>query len=310
MFLADGGPDFNPSHLVNALFYYRLFKKLDADILDVMTYAARYSAFNPIEHLWAPLSNRLSGVVFSQTIEGETGAPAQQSSLDEASLIEKERVVFDTAMKNIRDDHWNDFEFDNFEMNLDIVECNHDQLLFNDYKQAKAAMKSGIRNLHNHSSIINEFKEMHKHADRHLNEIIFTKCNDKTCCKTFRSEMVRDHFNGKVKFPSPSISKNGHYNTFFQECINQQKRYGDVGQPTAVEKQLGVCDFCPSFAFKSKTEKEKHNGIFHRRQKLPARKPNDKLFKCIFEGCAETFHSLVSLSRHQPAQKHRKRDQV
>ena len=98
-------------------------------------------------------------------------------------------------------------------------------------------MKSGIRNLHNHSSIINEFKEMHKHADRHLNEIIFTKCNNKTCCKTFRSEMVRDHFNGKVKFPSPSISKNGHYNTFFQECINQQKRYSDVGQPTAVEKQ-------------------------------------------------------------------------
>ena len=123
MFLADGGPDFNPSHLVNALFYYRLFKKLDADILDVMTYAARYSAFNPIEHLWAPLSNRLSGVVFSQTIEGETVAPAQQSSLDEASLIEKESVVFDTAMKSIRDDHWNDFEFDNFEMNLDIVEC-------------------------------------------------------------------------------------------------------------------------------------------------------------------------------------------
>ena len=180
MFLADGGPDFNPSHLVNALFYYRLFKKLDADILDVMTYAARYSAFNPIEHLWAPLSNRLSGVVFSQTIERETVAPAQQSSLDEASLIEKESVVFDTAMKSIRDDHWNDLEFDNFEMNLDIVECNHDQLLFNDYKQAKAAMKSGIRNLHNHSSIINEFKEMHKHADRHLNEIIFTKCNDKT----------------------------------------------------------------------------------------------------------------------------------
>ena len=171
-------------------------------------------------------------------------------------------------------------------------------------------MKSGIRNLHNHSSIINEFKEMHKHADRHLNEIIFTKCNDKTCCKTFRSEMVRDHFNGKVKFPSPSISKNGHYNTFFQECINQQKRYGDVGQPTGVEKQLGVCDFCPSFAFKSKTEKEKHNSIFHRRQKLPARKPNVKVFKCLFEGCAETFQSQASLSRHQTAHKHRKRDQV
>ena len=52
MFLTDGGPDFNPSHLANALFYYRLFKKLNADILGVMTYAARYSAINPAEHLW------------------------------------------------------------------------------------------------------------------------------------------------------------------------------------------------------------------------------------------------------------------
>jgi hypothetical protein len=44
MFLSDGGPDFNPSHLVNSLLFYRLFKKIDADILDVMTYAAHYSA--------------------------------------------------------------------------------------------------------------------------------------------------------------------------------------------------------------------------------------------------------------------------
>ena len=42
-------------------------------------------------------------------------------------------------------------------------------------------------------------------ADRHLNEVIFIKCNDKTCCKTFGSEMVCDHFNGKEKLPSPSI---------------------------------------------------------------------------------------------------------
>ena len=51
MFLSDGGHDFNPSHLSNSLFYYRLFKALDADIFGVMTLAARYSAYNPIEHL-------------------------------------------------------------------------------------------------------------------------------------------------------------------------------------------------------------------------------------------------------------------
>ena len=64
--MADGGsPDLNPSHLANALFYYRLFKTIDAGILGILTYVARYSAFNPIEHLWSPLSNKLSSVTFS-----------------------------------------------------------------------------------------------------------------------------------------------------------------------------------------------------------------------------------------------------
>ena len=63
MFLADGGFDFNPSHIAKD-FYYRLFEKLDADILAVMTYAARYSAFSTIKHSWSPLSSKLSNVIF------------------------------------------------------------------------------------------------------------------------------------------------------------------------------------------------------------------------------------------------------
>ena len=42
----------------NILFYWRLF--LDLDMLTVSTYAARYSAYNLIEHLWSPLSNLLA----------------------------------------------------------------------------------------------------------------------------------------------------------------------------------------------------------------------------------------------------------
>lgn len=102
LFLADGGPDFNPSHIANDLYYYRLFKKLDADILGVMTYAARYSAFNPIEHCWSPLSDKLSGVTFSPLEnEDDASAPALQSGLSKDELKEKEKVVFDRAMKSL-----------------------------------------------------------------------------------------------------------------------------------------------------------------------------------------------------------------
>ena len=62
MIMADGGPDFTPISVLNSLYFYRLFKTLKLDILSVFTYAARYSAFNCIEHLWSPLSNKLSGV--------------------------------------------------------------------------------------------------------------------------------------------------------------------------------------------------------------------------------------------------------
>ena len=49
--LSDNGPDFNPSALINTIYCYRLFRHLRMDMLSVWTYAARYSAFNPIEHL-------------------------------------------------------------------------------------------------------------------------------------------------------------------------------------------------------------------------------------------------------------------
>ena len=35
MVLADGGPDFTPASMVNTLYYYRLYKKLDLDFISV-----------------------------------------------------------------------------------------------------------------------------------------------------------------------------------------------------------------------------------------------------------------------------------
>ena len=54
------------------LFYYRLFKELDYDMLSVSTYTARYSAYNPIERAWSPLSHMLAGVIFSPKMEGDS----------------------------------------------------------------------------------------------------------------------------------------------------------------------------------------------------------------------------------------------
>ena len=40
MILADGGPDYSPANIINVLFYFRLFKALNFDLLSVSTYAS------------------------------------------------------------------------------------------------------------------------------------------------------------------------------------------------------------------------------------------------------------------------------
>ena len=54
----------------------------------MFTHVVRYSAFNPIEHLRSVMSNKLSGAVFTPTIEGENKPPVNQSgpSKDECEL--------------------------------------------------------------------------------------------------------------------------------------------------------------------------------------------------------------------------------
>ena len=36
-------------------------------------------AFNCMEHLWSPLSNRLSGILFPNTVSGDLKPPNQQT---------------------------------------------------------------------------------------------------------------------------------------------------------------------------------------------------------------------------------------
>lgn len=108
--MSDGGPDFNPTSVVNSFYLYRLFKLLNLDILAAFTYAAHYSAFNCIEHLWFPLSDKLSSVVFSNLTAGDTKPPVALSKISNEILNEKEKEIFDMAMNSISNGHWRNNE--------------------------------------------------------------------------------------------------------------------------------------------------------------------------------------------------------
>ena len=182
--LSDNGPDFYPSALINTIYYYQLFCHLQLDMLSVLTYAARYSAFNPIEHLRSPLSNALAGVIQPSCVPGESLPPAKQSTKTQTpeERRSKEKIVFDNAMSTCSA-HWKNITFDNFPINVHIVKCNQDELLFNDYEEVKKFLSCPLRDLHKYSKLNKEFQEMLNHIDRHLNEIVFTKCTNEKCCE-------------------------------------------------------------------------------------------------------------------------------
>ena len=87
---------------------------------------------------------------------------------------------------------------------------------------------------------------------------------------SFKSKKVQKFFDENVKFQAPSeIDVKGHYKTFIQEVSNTCKKFSDEGQSTQEEKALRKCEMCPSFGFKSQSEKDRHMRMFHRRQKPP-----------------------------------------
>ena len=78
--IADGGSDWSTGSLLNA-FVFRLWKVCNLDMLCITSFAARYSAYNPIEHLWAPLSKKLCSVRLSPVAEVDEKAPYYISGL-------------------------------------------------------------------------------------------------------------------------------------------------------------------------------------------------------------------------------------
>ena len=158
-----------------------------------------------MEHHWSPASSKLSSVVFSPLEnEDDNCAPALQSGLNTETIRQKEKIVFDGSIKSLSDKYWIDFSYDGFPVTYNLFLS----AKIDDYDRVKTGIKSPFCDIHQYSDITAEFKSMHDHSDRHLNEVIFIKCNKLPCCQGF---------NGKSKrFPSLLQNSNykGHCNTF------------------------------------------------------------------------------------------------
>ena len=97
--IVDGGPDQNPSCIVNVLSYGRLWKDQQLDSLIIVTHAPGKSAYNPIEHAWSVLSRCLTGVTVAINVPGER--PPHEQHLSDEELRRREAVVFDAAIDEL-----------------------------------------------------------------------------------------------------------------------------------------------------------------------------------------------------------------
>jgi len=71
----DNGPDWNLLNITNMLYFRRMWKDNGLDIFGIMSYAAQWSAYNNIEHLWSPMSKKLANVVLPHILEEEQTPP-------------------------------------------------------------------------------------------------------------------------------------------------------------------------------------------------------------------------------------------
>ena len=129
----DNGSDWNLLSHVNEIFFARLWKYSELDLLGFVSYAAKWSAYNNIEHLWSLTSRHLANVILKAMLELEDKPPCHQSGLSREELQEKEAEVFDRAMEEVCESSWNNLTFNGAVVTATFQKSMETNTPFDDY---------------------------------------------------------------------------------------------------------------------------------------------------------------------------------
>ena len=129
----DNGPDWNILNVTNAIYFGRMLRDTGLDILGIVSYAAQWSAYNNIEHLWSPISKRLANVVLPYVLDDDQSHPCQQKELSTEELKVKEAQLFDQSMELIRDTYWKNADFNGSEVTTIVKPSLEEEKPYNYY---------------------------------------------------------------------------------------------------------------------------------------------------------------------------------
>lgn len=261
--ISDGGADFNPNFLINQVYLSRLFRKTGLQSMLVTTYCPGHSALNPIEHLWAPLTQALVGVYLPDILPGEDQPPCKQSGLAPEEKENKEKRVFDIAMKALAM-YWRNVNFASIPPSINVVPCGQEKdAEWNEYNRVHTAVSGALYKMRACPDVEDELSFLSSHMDRRIGTLVFTKCN--SACGFCVDSANDDQLLSLMKsFPSPAPSNvlDGHFATFI-ESLSLPRCQTDEHMPAVLEKNLGKCNHCYNFMFTSKKNKDDHKRLFH-----------------------------------------------
>ncbi|XP_072168657.1 uncharacterized protein [Diadema setosum] len=259
--VADGGPDFNVNHATNWFFYGRFFREMNLDALVVTSFCPGDSAMNPIEHLWAPCTRRLTGVALPSSLPGEMLPPSQQRLEPEDRLL-KEHRVFNLAMDRIKNSYWKDLTFAGNPVTVVVEESGAGHGRYGaDYQEVKQALGGSARQLRS-SGLNDEYQFVVGHMDKRIGMAIFTKCKKPSCghCRDHPPSLSAEEMDHLRKFPSPapSLTHEGHFKTFI-ESHEGTRSLPCQHMPAFTAKQLGRCsEGSCRYVFGSKKDRDDH----------------------------------------------------
>ena len=264
----DNGGDWNLANVVNQIYFCRLWRDSNLDVLGILSYAARFSAYNNIEHFWAPMSKKLSSVILPSVLEGDEDVP-YKLGLDDDEVKRKEGEVFDNAMNMIKDVYWKDATFNGFDVDVNVASSFENSTPFDDYDVVHELIVGSANNILHNTEVMRELRFMFIHLQKKSNEIIFQKCYKPNCTHCTSSPVIAakvwDHLKERdFKWPNPvpSEAHPGHFKTFMEvECDAAPYTTGDDGLPFSL--MVGECQKC-SYMFMSVAERDKHLKVMHR----------------------------------------------
>ena len=315
--ISDDGPDYNPNSVKNLLLYARLFKKTKVNMFGITSYAAGWSALNPIEHLWSKCSNKLTSVHLDSSVREDGIPPCKDTSINKDERKSQEKILLERGAKDISA-YWSELTFDGHAVVPIPVDCDGRPGDFlKDATDICNFLGAGIRDIksNKHKEVLKLFKFAAKHVDRRKNEITFRKCQffNKTPCNFCQhnpptAENVLGNLektNGQMYEPTNSASDEDHYLTFLEMFHAENKSNFSKPNEHLPSKSIGKCESCPSWEFSSITESKRHISVLHRNYKsAPPTDKTEKHFVCKIKTCGLIFPSYHKLSVHRKKENH------